>query len=292
MRSLGVVVPAPLLKADGIVGRGTIRALTEMSTREKIGKVKLAMERLRWLPRELGGRHVIINQPAFTATYMETGKTPLSMKVVGKKSNQTYFFMDKIEKVEFNPYWGVQLSIIANKMLPQLGQNPYYLDDIGYEVTTLQGQRVSSAQVNWYAVANKQAMINVRQPPGKKNALGELKILFPNAHAIYMHDTPHKNLFKKDARAFSHGCVRLENPRAMAAAVLGKSVDCVGSRVAQGENDSDPVKADIPVYVSYFTAWPEPGAGDEIKYYDDMYDRDVYLNRAVERTERTRKIES
>lgn len=279
------------LKVDGIIGRGTIRSLTFVSARDKMDKVRLAMERLRWLPRDLGKRHVLINQPAFRATYTEEGKSPLSMKVVvGKKSNQTNFFMDKIETVEFNPYWGVPLSIIANEMLPKLSQNPYYLDDLGYEVTTLQGERISSARVNWYAVASKQSMINVRQPPGPKNALGELKILFPNKHSIYMHDTPQKELFQKDVRAFSHGCVRLENPRAMAAAVLGKSVDYIASRVAQGENESDPVKGDIFVYVAYFTAWPAPDG--TVSYYDDMYERDVYLTRAIERTARTRRIES
>src|SRR5690606_10567877 len=155
-------------------------------------------------------------------------------------ANQTYFFMDKIETVEFNPYWGVPLSIIVNEMLPKLNQNPYYLDQIGYEVTTPQGQRISSGQVDWYAVATKKQSVNVRQLPGGDNALGELKILFPNAHAIYMHDTPAKELFSKPVRAFSHGCIRLEDPRAMAAAVLGTSTDYIASRVVQGQNQSDP----------------------------------------------------
>ena len=278
------------LKPDGVVGPGTISTLMFRSLQDKIDKVTLAMERLRWLPRDLGNRHVFVNQPAFQASYMEVGKRPLTMKVVvGQKSNQTYFFMDKIETVEFNPYWGVPLSIIVNEMLPKLSQNPYYLDQIGYEVTTLQGQQISSGQVDWYAVARKQASVNVRQLPGGDNALGELKILFPNAHAIYMHDTPAKNLFSKPTRAFSHGCIRLENPRAMAAAVLGKSVDYIAARVAQGQNESDPVTADVPVYVSYFTAWP--GADGEVNYYDDMYERDVYLARAIDRTNRARQIE-
>jgi murein L,D-transpeptidase YcbB/YkuD len=278
------------LKPDGIVGPGTISTLTFLTAQDKIEKVTIAMEQLRWLPRDLGKRYVFVNQPAFTATYMEAGREPLSMKVVvGQKSNQTYFFMDKIETVEFNPYWGVPLSIIVNEMLPKLSQNPYYLDDIGYEVTTLQGQRISSGQVDWYAVARKQSSVNVRQLPGGDNALGELKILFPNKHAIYMHDTPAKALFSKPTRAFSHGCIRLENPRAMAAAELGKSVDYIGSRVAQGQNESDTVTDDVAVYVSYFTAWP--GTDGEVKYYDDMYERDVHVSRAIDRTNRARQIE-
>jgi murein L,D-transpeptidase YcbB/YkuD len=279
------------LKADGIIGKKTIRALTVMSAQKKIEKVELAMERLRWLPRDLGARHVFINQPAFNATYMHASKAPLSMRaIVGKKSNQTNFFMDRIETVEYNPYWGVPRSIIVNEMLPELFNDPSYLDRLGYEVTTVSGERVSSAWVDWYSVGVNKAPINVRQPPGPGNALGEVKILFPNKHAIYMHDTPTKSLFRRDARAFSHGCVRLQKPREMAAAVLGKSTSYIASRIAQGQNDSDPVTANIPVYVAYFTAWPDPEG--TVRYYNDMYDRDMYLSRAIDRTNSARHVES
>src|SRR3546814_9470773 len=132
---------------------------------------------------------------------------------------QTYFFQDEIETVEFNPYWGVPQSIIINEMLPKLRADPSYLDRMGYQVE-VKGRQVSSASVNWYGSTQS---ISVRQPPSSDNALGELKILFPNAHAIYMHDTPSKSFFKRDTRALSHGCVRLAEPRKMAAAVLGIS---------------------------------------------------------------------
>ena len=279
------------LGADGIIGKNTIRALTGMSVQGKIEKVELSMERLRWLPRDLGSRHVFINQPAFTATYMNAGKAQLSMRaIVGKKSNQTSFFMDRIETVEYNPYWGVPRSIIVNEMLPELFNDPSYLDRLGYEVTTVSGERVSSAWVDWYSVGVNKAPINVRQPPGRGNALGQVKILFPNKHAIYMHDTPTKSLFNRDARAFSHGCVRLQKPREMAAAVLGKSESYIASRIAQGQNESEPVTANITVYVAYFTAWPN--SAGTVHYYGDMYDRDVYLSRAIERTNSARHADS
>jgi murein L,D-transpeptidase YcbB/YkuD len=280
------------LAADGIVGKKTIRALTTMGIQKKIEKVELAMERLRWLPRDLGARHVLINQPAFNVVYMRPGKAPLSMRViVGKKSNQTSFFMDRIETVEYNPYWGVPRSILVNEMLPKLFYDPSYLDRQGYQVTTASGRRVSSRSVNWYSVAVNRTPISVRQPPGRNNALGELKILFPNKHAIYMHDTPAKNLFERDIRAFSHGCVRLQKPREMAAAVLDKSTDYIASRIAEGRNIADPVTGDIPIYVAYFTAWPDPDQG-KVRYYDDIYDRDMYLSRAIERTNSERHGES
>jgi L,D-transpeptidase YcbB len=275
------------LTPDGIVGKNTIKAMVGETNAAKIAKVELAMERSRWLPENLGERNVFINQPAFTATYSAAGELPLSMRVVvGKKSNQTNFFYDKIEVVEYNPYWGVPYSIIVNEMLPKLAQDPSYLDRAGYEVSTPGGRKVSSSAVDWYAVASKQQSINVRQYPGRSNALGEVKILFPNKHHIYMHDTPAKSLFKKDARAFSHGCVRLHDPKAMAAAVLGKSKDYVTSRISEGRNEQEKVTGDIPVYVSYFTAWPDLEGG--MAYYTDVYDRDRHLLKAIEKTEAAR----
>jgi len=197
------------LTPDGIVGKNTIKALVGETNAAKIAKVELAMERSRWIPEELGTRKVFINQAAFTATYTAPGEEPLSMRVVvGKKSNQTNFFYDKIEIVEYNPYWGVPYSIIVNEMVPKLARDPSYLDKAGYEVTTPGGRKISSASVNWYAVASKQTSVNVRQYPGRANALGEVKILFPNRHHIYMHDTPSKSLFNKDVRAYSHGSCR------------------------------------------------------------------------------------
>ncbi|MEO0976086.1 MAG: L,D-transpeptidase family protein [Pseudomonadota bacterium] len=277
------------LTPDGIVGKNTIKALVGETNAAKIAKVELAMERSRWMPEELGTRKVFINQAAFTATYTAPGEDPLSMRVVvGKKSNQTNFFYDKIEIVEYNPYWGVPYSIIVNEMVPKLARDPSYLDRAGYEVTTPGGRKISSASVNWYAVAAKQTSVNVRQYPGRSNALGEVKILFPNRHHIYMHDTPSKNLFNKDVRAYSHGCIRLHDPKGMAAAVLGKSKDYVSSRIAAGQNEQEKVTGDIPVYVSYFTAWPELD-GSGIGYYSDIYDRDRYLLKAIEKTEAVRE---
>lgn len=267
------------LTADGIVGPATISRLTGVSTATKRERVKLAMERLRWHPHELGSRHVFINQPAYRARYVNVGKTQLDMRaIVGKKSNQTYFFHDVIETVEYNPYWGVPRSIIVNTYLQKLRENPAYFDERGYEVTDKRGQRIASAAVNWNQVG-ADVPFDVRQQPGRTNALGELKIMFPNAHAIYMHDTPARNLFSRDRRAFSHGCVRLQNPREMAAAVLGKNVSYIGEQIAQGKNLVEQVGGNIPVYVAYFTAWPDDNG--KVGYHGDIYGRDAHLAKAL-----------
>jgi len=271
------------LKPDGIIGAATVRALVGDSSAAKIDKVIVAMEQARWLPNDLGSRYVFINQPAFTATYVNESRPQFSMRVVvGSKTNQTYFFQDEIETVEVNPYWGVPQSIIINEMLPKLRSDPSYLDRMGYQVA-VNGKAVPSSSVNWYGSTNS---VSVRQPPSSDNALGELKILFPNSHAIYMHDTPSKSFFKKDMRALSHGCVRLSEPRRMAAAVLGTTEEDVGRQIAGGQNKALRVPAKIPVYVSYFTAWPDDAG--VVHFYDDVYGRDDYVKKAFAATSKVR----
>ncbi|WP_064712660.1 L,D-transpeptidase family protein [Rhizobium bangladeshense] len=272
------------LKPDGVIGQATVRAMTGGDTNaSKIDKLVVAMEQARWLPEDLGSRYVMINQPAYMAYYHNDGKEQLSMRVVvGGKNNQTYFFNDQIETVEFNPFWGVPQSIIINEMLPKLRSDPNYLDQLGYEVE-VNGHAVASSSVDWYGST---ANVSVRQPPSSDNALGELKILFPNSHAIYMHDTPSKSFFKRDMRALSHGCVRLANPRAMAAAVLGTTMDDVARQIASGQNHAVKVPQKIPVYVSYFTAWPNKDG--VVEYFDDVYGRDAYVEKAFDATSKAR----
>lgn len=275
------------LKPDGVVGKASIRKITGGdSVADKVAKLEVALEQARWLPVDLGARHVFINQPAFQVYYYEDGAEKFSMRtVVGSKANQTYFFQDQVQTVEVNPYWGVPQSIIVNEMLPKLRNDPSYLDRMGYEVT-MGGRAVPSSSVNWYGST---AGVSVRQPPSSDNALGELKILFPNSHAIYMHDTPQKSFFKKDMRALSHGCVRLAEPRKMAAAVLGVSEEEVGKEIAAGRNKALSVKADIPIYVAYFTAWPNKDG--KVEYFDDVYGRDDYIRKAFAATQKAREIE-
>jgi murein L,D-transpeptidase YcbB/YkuD len=204
--------------------------------------------------------------------------------VIGRTTNQTAFFYDHIETVDFHPYWGVPQSIIVNEMLPKLRSDPGYLDRAGYEVTDAKGRHIPSSSINWGAYGGK-VPYNVRQQPGEANALGELKILFPNKFAIYMHDTPQKSFFQRDVRALSHGCVRLQDPRGMAAAVLGVSVDDIAQKL-KGGHSTEKVAGNIPVYVAYFTAWPD--ASGTVHYFNDVYSRDDRLKEAIAATEEVR----
>ena len=273
------------LKPDGVIGPRTVEALAGTSRAERMAKVKIALEQRRWLPEKLAPRRVFINQPAFTASYYENDAEKLSMRVViGTVANQTTFFQDEIEYVEYNPYWGVPQSIIVNEMLPRLRRDPGYLDRAGYEVTNAKGKRIPSSSVDWGAYGGR-VPYSIRQTPSEANALGELKIMFPNKHAIYMHDTPAKKYFDRDVRAFSHGCVRLHDPRGMAAAVLGKTREHVAARIGKGHN-SERLSEKVPVYVSYFTAWPDEAG--KVAYFADVYGRDDRMKAAMEKTSKVR----
>ncbi len=272
------------LQVDGIIGPQTVRGLAGESVAGRIEKVEIALEQARWLP-EFASRYVFLNAPSYRATYFENGREALSMRAIyGKSETQTFFFKDRVSYVEFHPYWGMPRSILINTYLSRVLQDPSYFDRSGYEVTDRNGRRVSSASVDWGAYGAN-IPFDVRQLPGPRNALGELKIMFPNRHAIYMHDTPDRHLFDRANRAISNGCVRLEDPRAMAAAVLGWSREQVASRLA-GQHGRQNLDVEVPVYVVYFTAWPDEAG--EVQFYDDVYGRDRRVADALAKIERLR----
>ena len=280
------------LRADGIVGPRTLSALVGEDPTSKIERVELAMERSRWLPHELAGEtgeYVMINSPAYRVQHIVDDRVDLSMRVVvGKVSNQTYFFYDKIKHIEFNPDWAVPRSIIVNEYLPKLRSNPGWLDAKGWTVRDASGRQVRSSSVNW-SQYGANVPYSVVQPSSSSGALGALKIEFPNRHAIYMHDTPEKGLFSRASRAYSHGCVRLAEPRRMAAAMLGTTEEDVNERIRTGGHHNVKVERDIPVYIGYFTAWPTDTG--EIGYYADVYGRDGALKTALAKTIDARQAE-
>jgi L,D-transpeptidase YcbB len=242
------------------------------------------MERLRWLPHDLGQRHVLVNQASYTVDVYDNDKIVWESKViVGKPLNQTVVFSDTFESVVFNPSWGVPQSIILKEYLPKLRSDPRYLDKKGFHVVNLKGKKVKSSTINWNAVGSGNVP-GVMQPPGSENALGEVKFLFPNKHAIYMHDTPNRDLFEKDIRNFSHGCVRVENPRKFAEVLLGLTTADVDNRIDSGNSSTMKVSDKIQVHLSYFTAWPDNSG--KINYFGDAYQRDKTLLAAFEATQK------
>ena len=267
------------IKQTGALDAATVRSLNRDDTATNIQRLVDNLERVRWLPKNMGNKYVLVNQAAFEVRVMDQGQeTWKSQVIVGKPLTQTSAFHDEMETVVFNPSWGVPQSIIVNEYLKKLIRDPGYLDKQGFKVVNQQGKVVSSSSVNWSSYSSS-SPYGVQQPPGDGNALGELKFLFPNKHDIYMHDTPSRELFAQGTRAFSHGCVRVENPREFAAVVLGWDSDRVDSETDGGESHSVSLPHKIPVHITYFTAWPD--SSGKMAYYNDIYGRDEAMQKAM-----------
>jgi murein L,D-transpeptidase YcbB/YkuD len=211
------------LTADGIVGPATFAALNEKAG-DLVPDIIANMERWRWMPRELGDFHVIANVPEYRLWVMREGESIFTTRtVVGQNRHRTAIFSDEMEYMAVNPYWNVPSSIARNEILPRLLQDPGYAIAATTRFSTT-ARPVDPFAVNWQAAA-EQGMPRIRQRPGARNALGEIKFMFPNQHAIYFHDTPSRGLFGRDQRAFSHGCVRVLDPWAFAEALLTNEPD-------------------------------------------------------------------
>ena len=269
---------ASKVKATGGLDAATVQAFNTDHSENDRQRIIYSMERLRWLPKNLGQRHVFVNQAAFEVNVMDSGKSVWQSRViVGRPMTQTVSFYDEIETVVFNPTWGVPASIIVNEYGPKSRKDPSYLDRQGFKLVDSKGNPISSRNVDWWGMGQAPTF-GVQQPSGDGNALGEIKFLFPNAHSIYMHDTPTRNLFSESMRAFSHGCVRVQNPREFAQALLGWDAAKVAENIESGDSHSVSLSQKTPVYLTYFTAWPN--ADGKIIYYDDFYGRDAAMAKA------------
>ncbi|MGB9142506.1 MAG: L,D-transpeptidase family protein, partial [Aestuariivirga sp.] len=266
------------LRQSGMLDLATVKNLNRDNSGRDIQRLVDNMERLRWLPKNLGSRYVFVNQPAFEVRVVDRGKQVWrSNVIVGKPLNQTSAFHDELETVVFNPSWGVPQSIIVNEYLGKLRRDPGYLDRQGFKVIAPNGKVVSSSSINWAAYGCRPPF-GVQQPPGRGNALGELKFLFPNSHDIYMHDTPNRNLFAEASRTFSHGCIRVENPREFATILLGWDRARVDAETDSGKSESIQLGHKVPVHITYFTAWPD--SAGKMNYFSDVYERDQAMEKA------------
>ncbi|QUS58160.1 L,D-transpeptidase family protein [Pseudovibrio brasiliensis] len=246
------------LHPDGAVGPRTLLALNGRVSGDPIKDVIANMERWRWMPRDLGETHLRVNIPEFMVRLNMEGFVLYETRVVvGKRSNKTPVFSDKMQHVVVNPYWNVPYSIASKELLPDLrASNPQsYLQKGNYEIV-YGGKIVDPRRVNWDAVTFKQ--IRIRQRPGRGNALGKIKFMFPNKHNVYLHDTPSKSLFNRSERAFSHGCVRVQNPFEFSDALMATQNTITGNYIRSlvGKKQTQVnLQKDIPVHISYFTAF-------------------------------------
>lgn len=227
---------------------------------QRIKTILANMERCRWISTDLSKakEYIVINIPSYQLTYFKNDKPVLRSKVVvGKAINKTVVFSAYMKYIVFSPYWNVPKSILNKEILPALEKNPNYLAENDME---------------WYKG-------DLRQRPGPKNSLGLIKFLFPNSNSIYLHDTPSKNLFNEEKRAFSHGCIRIEKPVELANLILEDDKKWTPEKITlamnKGEESWHSLKNKIPVYIGYFTTWVD--SEGTVHFYDDIYKRDERL---------------
>ncbi len=264
------------LEADGVAGSGTIAELNT-PIEARLQSVIVAMERERWVNRERGKRHILVNIPDFTAKVVDSGKVTFSTRsVVGANQDDrpTPEFSDVMEFMVINPSWYVPRSIVTKEYLPVLKKNPYGVKHI--EITDSKGRLVNRGSVNFSKYTEKTFPFAMRQPPSRGNALGLVKFMFPNRHNIYLHDTPAKNLFGREVRAYSHGCVRLADPFDFAYHLLAKQTnDPQGffqNKLATGKESRVNLKEPVPVHIIYRTAFTNNKGVTEFRR--DVYGRD------------------
>lgn len=257
------------LNADGVTGPATVAALNGGSAATK-DDIIANMERWRWEPTDFGDFHVFVNLPEFRLRIMDDGAESYTTRVViGTTKHQTPVFSDEIEHIVVNPYWNVPASIARNEIKPHLLANPGYLSGQNMEMLS-GGKLVNASAIDWTTTNINN--FHIRQRPGSSNALGRIKFLFPNQHDVYLHDTPSKSLFGRSYRAYSHGCVRVQNPLEFAGALTQKEAGVSQASLEGLFGDKERwvnVDTHIPVHLSYFTLRVDEDG--TVRSYADVY---------------------
>ena len=271
---------------DGVVGRGT-QKLLNISVESKINKVLINLDRIKWLPRNVNPRHIVVNIPEYMLHYYEYGKEKKKLRViVGDTEHPTPIFSDTLTYLTLNPYWKLPPGIIKREIIPAMVKNPNYLKKHGLEIHETWEETspiIPLKGIDWSMYLNSSAKFPYRlmQYPGPKNALGQIKFKFPNKFSVYLHDTPTKHLFKKKKRAFSHGCVRLSQPFSLLES-LAKDEPYITSRKVNTILNSKKkaevnITKDLPIHLIYLTTWVD--ANNQLFFGDDIYQYDQYQNR-------------
>ena len=267
------------LEVDGTAGEGTLREIN-VSMEKRLQSVLVAMERERWINREKGDRHIWVNLTDFTARIVDNDVVTFQTRsVIGAndQDRQSPEFSDVMEFMVINPSWYVPRSIITKEYLPQLQRNPNAVRHL--EITDRRGRIVNRANVDFTQFNRRNFPFAMRQPPSRSNALGLVKFMFPNQYNIYLHDTPAKNLFSRETRAYSHGCIRLNDPFDFAYELLSKqSSDPVGyfqARLNSGSESRVDLDEPVPVHLVYRTAFTD--ALGNLQFRRDVYGRDARI---------------
>ena len=264
------------LSDDGVVGKDTLAALN-VPVETRIEQIRINLERARWILHDLDAHAVVVNVAGFMAYVTEGEEVTWMTRVqVGKPYHMTPLFRDEVSYIEINPTWTVPYSISSKELLPKIKKDPNYLADRNMIVLDRNGNQVDAAGIDWNSLSANRFPYTLRQQPGPDNALGRIKFMFPNEHAVYLHDTPSKSLFERDYRVFSHGCIRVQNPYLLAQILLDDnekwSVEKIEAAVDSRVTQRIVLDRKIPIYLTYWTAAVDDDL--EVNFSRDPYNRD------------------
>lgn len=252
------------LTPDGVIGKQVIEELNVLPNK-RVQQILINLERMRWMPPQQNKQYILVNIPEYKMHVMYNGKQEFEMNViVGTETHNTVIFSGKLQYIVFSPYWNIPSSIVANEIAPAVKRNANYITNKNMEIT-----------------GYSNGLPIVRQKPGKNNSLGLVKFLFPNSHSIYFHDTPNRNLFTETNRSFSHGCIRLAEPKKFAqyllradTATIWKS-HIIDSVMNLSKEKWVTLQQPIPVLIAYFTAWVD--VNGKLNFRKDIYKHDEKL---------------
>ena len=269
------------LNPSGKVDNATLQALN-VPVGRRIAQISLNLERLRWMPEDMGKEYLMVNVPAFDLKVVKNNREDLRMRVVvGKEFNSTPIFRDTMEYIVFSPDWTVPRSIATKEILPIVQRNPDYLLTNNYQVYDSWDARDTTAldphAIDWDSLSEDNFSYRVVQGPGTGNALGAVKFMFPNKMDIYLHDTPADHLFNRSERAFSHGCVRVEKPKELAEYLLRDSnkwnEESITKAMQQDKPENVKLPRKLPVFLVYLTAYTDENG--RLNFRDDVYGHDA-----------------
>ncbi|MFK7794743.1 MAG: murein L,D-transpeptidase [Gammaproteobacteria bacterium] len=270
------------LDTDGVVGKQTVRALNTPIWK-RIQQLELNLARARSLPDLSTGRHLLVNIPAYKLyLYDDQQLTYQSNVVVGKKKHKTPLITSELTKIILSPYWNVPKSITYNEIVPAIQRDPNYLAKNNMKLLSTdsnQARIINPETIDWFNIDQANTNFRVRQEPGVRNSLGNIKFIFPNRHSVYLHDTPSRRLFALPQRAFSHGCIRVEDPFGLAETLisndLGWSKYDLLDLSKQSKSKTVPLSESVPIHITYMTAWAdEQGI---VNFRPDIYNRDTQV---------------
>ncbi len=274
------------LGQDGMVGPNTLTALNT-PIEERIEQIVLNLERRRWMSDRNGSRYILVNLADFHLELIDRGEVVFDTPVViGNLFNKTPVFTSDMTYLVINPFWNVPQSIAREEILPKTLADPGYLDRNGFDLFSDWSQNaplVDHQKVNWADLSADDFDYKLRQRPGPTNALGRLKFMMPNEYNIYLHDTPVRAHFSENERSFSHGCVRVADPEALAAAILKSqdawSAEKIATTVESGERNVVRLDQPLPVQLTYLTSWVDEE--NVVHFRNDVYERDQILADAL-----------